>query len=197
MAEQDQTVVIHGMSWRTYVLLNDAIDQATVKVGYHRGDLEIMTRGPRHEIVKKLLARLLELWALDSDVALYAYGETTFRGDLEDAGIEPDECYTVGHPLERVPDLALEVVMTHGALDKLPIYRALGVGEVWIFERGTLSVHVLGRGGYRAAKRSRLLPALDVRALGRHANMLDQHAAVKSFRDALRTKRKTKRKLKR
>jgi hypothetical protein len=45
-----------------------------------------------------------------------------------------------------------------------------------------------------AAKRSSLLPALDVRALGRHANMLDQHAAVKSFRDALRAKRKPKRK---
>lgn len=191
-SDDDQRLVLYGVPWHTYVLLNDAFDQPGVKVSYYRGALEIMTKSPRHEVGKKFLARLLELWALERDVPLYGYGETTFREELEQAGVEPDECYTVGEQLRTVPDLAIEVVVSTGALDKLPIYRALGVREVWIFENGAVTLHGLGRKGYRIARRSALLPELDLRLLARHLAEPDQHEAVRAFRDALRAKAKGK-----
>jgi Uma2 family endonuclease len=149
-----------------------------------------MVKSPQREINKKLLARLLELWAVERNVPLYGYGETTLRDDLERAGLEPDECYTLRRPLHRVPDLAIEVVVTRKALNKLRIYETLGVGEVWILEKGALTVHVLGRRGYKLANASALLPALDLELLARHAAMPDQHRAVMSYRDALRGKRR-------
>jgi Uma2 family endonuclease len=55
-----------------------------------------------------------------------------------------DECYIVGPDQNKeVPDLALEVVWTSGGLDKLEIYRRLGVGEVWIWKDGRITVHAL------------------------------------------------------
>jgi Uma2 family endonuclease len=184
--DEDQSVVLHGVPWSTYVLLDDAFDQPGVKVSYDRGALEIMTKSPRHELGKKVVARLLELWAIERDVRIYGYGETTFREEMNRAGIEPDECYTIGRPLQQVPDLVIEVVVSKGMLDKLPIYRSLGVREVWIYDNGAIAVHRLGPKGYRLARRSALLPGLDVSLLARHASMPDQHDAALAFRDAIR-----------
>ena len=186
-AAGEGVVVLRGVPWTAYVALNDAVEQKNVKVSYFRGELELMTRGPRHEVNKKFLARLFELWALERDVQIQGYGETTLRTELALAGIEPDECYVVGGPREGTPtpDLAIEVVVTRGALDKLPIYRALGVREVWIVEAGRIAVHRLGQRGYVAAGTSRLFPSLDVAALARHAAAPDQHTALKAFRAEL------------
>jgi len=188
--EEDQQVVIFGVPWLTYVIVNDAIEKGNVKVSYLRGALEIMTKGPRHETGKKFLARLLEMWSIEADVPIQGHGEKTLRNKLKEAGLEPDECYIIGPPRggDPIPDLAIEVVVSHKALKKLPIYEALGVREVWIWENDALTVNVLGRTGYRPAKKSALLPTLDLGLLARHAVMTDQHAAVKAFRDALRAK---------
>jgi Uma2 family endonuclease len=45
-------------------------------------------------------------------------------------GLEPDECYSIGHA-RKLPDFALEVVETSGGIDTLEAYRRLGFREVW------------------------------------------------------------------
>ena len=80
----------------------------------------------------------------------------------------------------------IEVVWTQGLLDKLTVYRRLQVKEVWVWERGHFSPWVLSAQGYSKAKKSRLLPELDFALMGRLASSESQHAAVRSFKAALR-----------
>ena len=63
-----------------------------------------------------MIARLVEMYAADRDAPLYGYGSTTFRRELKERGLEPDECYCVGADLRTYPDLAIEVVTTSGGI---------------------------------------------------------------------------------
>ena len=44
-------------------------------------------------------------------------------------GVEPDECYCLG-TLAEIPDIAIEIALTSGGIDKLEVYRGLQVPEV-------------------------------------------------------------------
>lgn len=85
-----------------------------------------------------------------------------------------------------VPDIALEVVVTHRSLDKLEVYRGLGVREVWIFEAGQFRIVVLRGGQYEVARASEVLPEVDLPRLPHHAMETDQHAALRAYREELR-----------
>lgn len=75
--------------------------------------------------------------------------------------------------------------MSHGSLDKLEVYRGLGVSEVWVFEAGSFRVHALEAGQYKVDEASRVLPEVDLSRLAHHAANPDQHAALKAFRAEL------------
>jgi Uma2 family endonuclease len=85
-----------------------------------------------------------------------------------------------------VPDLALEVITTHAALDKLEVYRGLGVGEVWLFEAGAFKVLALRGERYERVDGSLVLPEVDLARIAHFAIQEDQHAALRAFRAELR-----------
>lgn len=183
--DEEQRVVLHDVSWATYVMLRDSIDSPGVRMTYLRGCLEIMSPSRAHEVEKTQIARLLELFCLERDIPLFGYGSTTFRREEHERGLEPDECYCRGTDKD-VPDIALEVVKTRGSIDKLDVYRKLGVREVWVFEEGRFSVFELGSGGYAPLAASAILPEVDLTRLATLALMDDQHEALRAFRDELR-----------
>jgi hypothetical protein len=86
------------------------------------------------------------------------------RGEAS-RGVEPDECYEVDGP-KPAPDLAIEVVWTHGGIDKLSIYRAFGVREVWSWIDGRIDVHALRGQAYERIPASELFPDLDLAVRG-------------------------------
>jgi Uma2 family endonuclease len=61
----------------------------------------------------------------------------------------------------------VEVVWTSGGLDKLEIYRRIGVPEVWFWIQGTISVHRLVDDAYTKVETSALVPGLDLKLLAR------------------------------
>jgi Uma2 family endonuclease len=185
----EQRFVIHGVSWKDYMVLREALDIPGLRMTYLEGALELMTPLPEHEDKKTTIARLVECYALERDVALYGYGNTTFRKAAKERGAEPDECWVVGHKLQDVPDIALEVVFTSGGLDKLSVYEGLGVPEIWFWEEDAFHLHALEDGGYRAIQRSTFLPDLDFEVLTRFVRLGDQHEAVRGYRDWLRAPR--------
>src|SRR4029079_8779577 len=94
-------------------------------------------------------------------------------------------CYVFGTERRERPQLAIEVEWTRGILDKLEIYKKLGVDEVWIWRKGVIQVHVFAGGKFVRAQRSRRFPDLDLVLL---ASMLDRQTigqAVRDFRKAL------------
>lgn len=186
--DEDRSVLLFGVPWSTYVVLRDSIESASVRMTYLEGRLEIMTPSRTHEVGKKQVARLLELFCLERDIPLFGYGSTTFRKEEQQRGLEPDECYSRDVDKD-IPDIAIEVVITHGSLDKLDVYRGLGVREVWVFEGVGMQVFTLRESGYQALERSEILPELDPTRLLHFAAFTDQHAALKAYRDELRGSR--------
>ncbi|MEO6772700.1 MAG: Uma2 family endonuclease [Kofleriaceae bacterium] len=193
VAAQDNLVVMHGVSWETYMQLDhDRGGDKWPRLAFLDGELEIMSpHGRDHELRKTLLARFVEAFAEERGISLNGFGNTTFLDQIRQAGLEPDVCYYVGagDPPRDPPHIALEVAITSGGIDKLEIYRRLGVSEVWFWIDETLAIYQLGHTGYAQATSSQLLPALDITTLAtlvRTTNPSKQTEAVRAYREALR-----------
>ncbi len=183
--EHEQRVLLSGVPWATYVVLRDSIESPGVKMTYLEGWFEFMSRSRTHEVNKKQIARLLELFCLERDIPLFGFGSTTFRKEEAERGLEPDECYTRGED-KPTPDMAPEVVHSHGSIDKLDVYRGLGVREVWIFEAGALHLHALRGDAYVGIESSEVLPEVYLGRIAHYTVPADQHAALRSFQAELR-----------
>lgn len=179
----DHVVVMRLGSWRAArAMVHARGDGSRSRMAYTEGAFEIMSPSWNHEFIKKSIARLLESWALAEGLDLQGAGSWTLESVREEVLVEPDECYLVGPRGGRsLPDLAIEVRWTGGGLEKLPIYAALGVREVWVWDRGLISAHVLRGSSFVRSARSTLLPSLDLKRLARHASMEDQSKAVRAF----------------
>jgi Uma2 family endonuclease len=186
-AEREQRFILSDVSWKDYVLLSDILgDRPSVHLTYLEGTLEIRSPSPAHEEFKKIIARLLELHALVRGVRILGFGSTTYRREQKERGLEPDECYFIGTKKEY-PDLAIEVVMTTGGVEKLRVYEGLGAREVWFFKNGRFAIHELAAsGGYSERSRSVFFPDIDFDQFATHVVMPDQDDAVRAYWDFLR-----------
>ncbi|XYI00237.1 Uma2 family endonuclease [Sorangium sp. So ce1128] len=186
--ECDQHVILHGMTWKDYeILLAVRGDRAGVRMYYLNGAIELMSPSRSHEGIKKTIARLLEAYCDERGIELSGYGACTLRNAPRERGAEPDECYIVGDTNKEIPDLAIEVAWTHGGLDKLEIYRGLGVAEVWMWDREEgLRIFALAGERYEPHARSTFLPELDPAWLAGFLDQPTQSQAVRALRAALR-----------
>jgi Uma2 family endonuclease len=184
----EQRMLLRGISWRDYAVLRDLLDGPSLKMTYVAGALELMSPSPEHELWKKNIARLLELFAHVKGIDLYGYGSTTFKNEAVQRGAEPDECYLIGKKLSHYPEIVLEVVHTSPLVDKLEVYRAFGVAEVWVFRDGAFSVHILDPKATRYETRpsSALVPTLDFALVARHAVRDDTPRALREFEAEIR-----------
>jgi Uma2 family endonuclease len=78
------------------------------------------------------------------------------------------------------------VIWTAGGIDKLEVYRKLGVSEVWFYERGNLRFFVLRGEQYEAVACSELLPTVEPELFIRCMAEPTQSDAVRVLRRALR-----------
>lgn len=183
--QNDQLLVIGGVSWQQYLAIDTALESVPgLRLSYCQGLLEIMTLSPRHEQVKKMIARLLETYALVRNIDLHGYGSTTQRDETTQGGLEPDESYCVGE-LTAIPNLAIEVTITSGGINKLQIYQNLGIAEVWFWQDQQLSIYILQEGESQASNQSRLFPDLDSAMLIKYMQLERQPQAVREFYNLL------------
>lgn len=185
---EQQNLILYGVTWQQYdALVGLFMDQfPALRMTYLEGTLEIMSTSPEHERIKTIIGRLIEAFAEELDIDLNGYGAATFRKEAVARGLEPDECYCFGK-LREVPDIAVEVVITSGTLNKLRVYQGLGVQEVWFWKKGTFEVYSLvdSDRGYEAKAASLLLPKLDFALLSQFLDNPQQTQAVKAYRKAL------------
>src|SRR5512145_2437649 len=181
---EDRRFALYGISWDTYERLREELGNG-LRLTYVRGTLEIMSPSFAHEDVKTLIGRLVEAWGEERGVDLNGYGNVTLKRPEEKA-LEPDECYCVGR-VHETPDLAIEVVLTSGYVDKLEIYQDLGVKELWVYKDGRITVLWLENTGYVKQSGSRVLPALDLDELCQYVKVGGgQTAQVRAYREVLR-----------
>lgn len=183
--------VLHGVPWATYVALRDALDdRAGLKMTYLDGTLELVSPSTLHEEAKTIIARLIEVWAMERDVDLRGFGGATFRREAKQRGLEPDECYKLGKlEDDAVPDIAIEVIVTNELVDKMAVYAGLGVLEVWEWRPTTSSISIYRLVGesYERRDRSGVLPDLDLAQLSTFVRPGEnQTRLAKAYRAALR-----------
>jgi Uma2 family endonuclease len=183
--QSEQRILLPSVSWQAYVTLRDSIKSGAVRMTYLQGELEIMTTSRLHEVTRKQIARLLELFCLERDIPLFGYGQMTYQDEETERGLEADESYAREKD-KLIPDVALEVVVTRGLLDKLEVYRGLGIREVWVHEAGKFRVLTLRGDHYEAIPLSEVLPEPDLTRIAYFAEQADQHAALRAYRDELR-----------
>src|SRR6266540_1870638 len=182
---EDQRVTLHDVSWSDFeLILQIRGDRAGIRVTYLNGALELMTPSVDHEGIKKTIARLLEAFAEEKRLPFNGFGSWTLKNARRARALEPDECYslTLGRPTS--PDLAIEVVWTSGGIDKLEVYRGLGVREVWFWREGAIEISVLTADRYVRRERSGLLPDLDLAELASHIDPENQTESVRRYRQA-------------
>jgi Uma2 family endonuclease len=161
-------------------------DAPVPRIAYLDGAMELMSPSREHERLKSYLGCLVEAYALERGVDLSPYGAWTLRQAPRSSGLEPDECYLIGDQQRDRPDLAIEVVWTHGGIDKLEIYRRLAVPEVWVWRDGALQVFVLRGPDYQATDRSEQLPGIDLGVLVSFLDRPTAMQAVRAYRETLR-----------
>lgn len=204
---RSEHVVLYDVSWNTYERLLEAIGDRRLRHSYDQGALEIISPLKRHDAAKSLLGRLIEAAALEWDIDIESLGSTTLRKEPASKGLEPDECYYVAHSdqtrryddydpnRDPPPDLAVEVDMFNSSIDRLAIYAAIGVPEVWRLQDGRLQFYRLSRKKYLPIKSSLSFPGLVsevVEQLVHKQRTTQENAIVREFIAWLRKHRPAK-----
>ena len=144
--------LLPNVSWSTYEALLEDMGPHTGRLAYEEGLLEIMSPSGAHELMKGVIRSLIEAYAAEFGMKFTPRGSLTLKRQLLDRGAEPDECYyfqkgvrkdEIDLAVDPPPDLVLEIEITKSALNKLGIYAAFGVPELWRFDGERLRIHVL------------------------------------------------------
>jgi Uma2 family endonuclease len=159
-------MTVSGVSWQHYQLfLAELGDHRATRLAYSDGSLEIRMPSQLHEIVNRLLSKIIFTLAEELGLEIVDLGSTTWnREDLEQ-GIEPDSCFFIQNasrvrglnpeiPANLFPDLAVEVDIASASDRKLRIYQALGVPELWVYSNGSVKILDLRDGEIRAIESS-------------------------------------------
>ena len=151
-----QRVVLPNISWETFeIMLAEMGDNRVTRVAYDQGTLEIMTPLMPHEHNKRLIEKLIDTLAEELNLNIKSIGSTTCKRKNLKRGVEPDSgFYIANEPVMRAkqtldltidppPDLVLEVDYTSSSVDRLSIYQALGVNELWRYDEPTMLIYQL------------------------------------------------------
>lgn len=170
-----QRLVLYGVKWAGYEKILEGIGDSHVRITYDRGALELMSPLPIHEVYKCLFLRLFDAMGIELGIAFRALGSTTFRREDLERGLEPDQCFyfasrtrvhnwrTLDLSVDPPPDLAIEVDVTNSCLDRMGIYAALGVPELWRLDGETLQVYYRNEEGvYEPRPHSPTFPFLEL-----------------------------------
>jgi Uma2 family endonuclease len=141
-------------------------DAGGLRITYLDGCIEFMTLGEQHETIKSILAILIAAYFFEKRINFIPVGSATRRAKEKSASFEPDESYYIGEKKEN-PDLAIEVNITSGSIDKLEKYKRFNITEVWFWENNQLSLYHLKNNNYEQINQSELLPDLDIDLLVR------------------------------
>jgi Uma2 family endonuclease len=203
-----QRLLLDGVDWRSYERWLRLLDERPgLRVTYDRGTLEIMILTYGHEGWGRLLGRMVVVLTEELGLPIAGGGSTTFRRRAKRRGLEPDECFWIAHEAqvrgkERIdlrtdppPDLAIEVEVTRSALNRLAIYAALRIPEVWRFRDRGLAFHILGNDGqYSESKHSLAFPlvaAADLHAFLALRGQADENTIIRQFRAWVRQRHGT------
>jgi Uma2 family endonuclease len=194
--DPEEKRIVTGANWEKYeVFLTDLGDSLSYRIAYLDGVLEIVSPSRRHESRKTRIGDLLLIYFRETDKEYFPTSSTTFRKEERQVGGEPDESYRIDINKD-CPDLAVEVVITGGGINRLELYHRLRVREVWFWQNNNFSIYHLREGnlsqfvstsGYEQITHNELLPNLEINLLAEYLCNANPLTAAKEFRQRLQS----------
>lgn len=194
----EDRIVLSGISWEMYERLRDNEENWHVHMAYDDGVLELMSPSPDHEAISILIGRMIEVCLEELSIPFRSLRCTTWRRPELAKGLEADECYyilnhhrvnkrrAVDLSIDPPPDLVVETEVSRSAVQKLRIYAALGVPEIWRWRTNGLTAYSLEKSGkYVEREFSLNLPMLRVKDLEPFLEFevaADESAWIRQFR---------------
>jgi Uma2 family endonuclease len=155
-ARSSQRAILQNISWHTFEsILAEMGDNRATRLAYDQGILEIMTPLMPHEHNNRLLEHLVFALAEELNLNLKSTGSVTCKRQDLLRGVEPDSSFYIqNEPVMRQkqnldltqdppPDLVIEVDYTSSSIDRMPIYLALGIPEVWRYNEPVMQIYQL------------------------------------------------------
>jgi Uma2 family endonuclease len=194
--------VLHDVDWHTYTRLLRAFEgRRRLRMTYDRGTLEIMSPLWEHEAPAYMLGCFIDVLTEELRLPRRAGRCVTLRRKRKRRGLEADNSYWIASAgrlqgkvhldlrTDPPPDLTIEVDVTHRSLDRMSIYAALGVPEVWRLSAAGLAFYLLEAGAYQVRPNSRSFPQLasaDLVGFLAQLGQTDDTTLVRQFRDWVR-----------
>jgi len=179
-----EPILINNLTWKEFKVVAQIIETPGVRVSFLDGVLEIRKMpGKKHETIKKMIAALIEIYLEFLGIDFTPTGSMTLESENEKVKCETDESdeLTAGR---EYPDLAIDVTVSSGGIDKLEAYQRLQISEVWFWEKGKLLIYSLTKSGYQEVKQSVLFPNLDLTTFVNCINLSNHSQALREFRQS-------------
>jgi Uma2 family endonuclease len=169
----NQKLILQGVGWDFHEeILKEFEDSNALHFAYDDGFLEVEVPTLRYEKPNRILTRLVQIICDELQIDFIDAGQTTFRKKSKAKGIEPDTGFYIQNDSkvrglleidlqkDLPPDLVIEIDVTSPSLDKMAIYAALGVPEVWLYKGEQVEFYRLEGEEYREIENSIALPIL-------------------------------------
>jgi len=183
----DEPILVDELSWREFKAVEQLLSRPGVRLSFLDGVFEIRRRpGRKHETAKQRISTLVDLFLEYAGIDFTPTGSVTLESETGRVKREADLSYELG-PNREFPDLAVEVVVSSGGINKLEAYKRLQIPEVWFWENGALRMYSLGADGYAEVDRSFVLPDLDIVLLVRCINIENHLQAMREFKQTIQS----------
>ena len=196
---------LQNVGWDEYEhLLTQMETYPGHRVSFDRGRLIVMSPLPEHEEYKETILRFVQVLSEELDIALESRGATTFKSKRLAKGLEPDTCFyvqnaarligqrTITLGIDPPPDVVVEIDTTNESLHKFPIYAALGVPEIWLYDGERAYFYKLVGETYDEIQNSvafHVLTTTDLAQFVEQSKTEGQSAALAAFRHAFRARK--------
>ena len=204
-----QRLILDNVSWTEYSRFLRDFEHRRLRLTYDRGRLEIMTLSHEHESLGRFIGRLVITLTEELNLPIKEGGSTTFRKKRKQKGLESDNCYWIAHEAEvrgktviklridPAPDLAIEVDVSRSSMNRMRIYAAIKVPEVWRYDKQGLAFFALDPDGkYGTVAVSPTFPIAiapaDLTPFIEMRKQMDENAVIRQFRAWIRTRIATK-----
>jgi Uma2 family endonuclease len=186
---ESPVMLFSGLTWREFRVVEQLLDRSGYRFSFLDGVLEIVKMPKElHETTKKRISGLLEMYFLLAGFDFSPTGSMTLESESDQVKREADESYRLKDHRGR-PDLAIEIVVSSGGLNKLEAYKRLKISELWFWEDGVLDLYHLRQDGenlnYEKIVQSEEIPGIDLDLLKRCVLMNSHVEALKVWRKAI------------
>lgn len=201
ISEASETrMVLEKISWETFVALANEREGSVPRMTYDDGVLEMMSPKRKHENLGRLIGRMIEAYSEVKGIEILSVASVTVkRSDLRKA-YEADESYYVTNidqvlakeeldfEVDPAPDLVVEIEITSSSIDKLELFAAMQVREVWRHDGDSVQFYRLTKGHCEPISSSAELPGLEASLVNRFLEqrlLSGETTLIRAFRNAI------------